>query len=90
MPSAWIAEAMQAQGHARRRAGVRAHANVRRPVGVQLGSLAEWAAMRQPFMVRSRSVVLADAPSLFRRFAGSRRPRIAAPRWGTSRSGSEA
>ena len=59
-------------------------------MGVQLGNLAEWAAMRQRFMVRSGSMVLADAPSLARRFAGSRRPRIAAPRWGTSRSGSEA
>lgn len=61
MPSAWFAEAMQAQGHAQGRAGVRAHADVRRPgrpaecrpVGVQLGRLAEWAAMRQHFMVRS-------------------------------------
>jgi hypothetical protein len=52
---------MQAQGHARGRAGVQAHAEVhrpggpaeRRPEGVQLGSLAKWAAMQQRFMVRS-------------------------------------
>lgn len=91
-------EAVQAQRHAR---GVPVFKRTRTCadlvgrqsaglMGVQLGSLAEWAAMRQLFMVRSASMVLADAPSLVRRFAGSRRPRIAAPRWGTSRSGSEA
>lgn len=83
---------MQAQGHAQGRAGVQAHANVRRP-GRPAERRPDGGSARQRGRARCHAaahlainpaVFLADAPRVSRRFAGSRRPRIAAPLWGSS------